>query len=242
MIFDIIKFEEIESTNITAKNIINDLKSDSHFKIITAKSQQNGRGRYDREWVSEEGNFFTSIILKKELLPFKDTNLLPIISAIFLHDTLSEYIDNCKIKWPNDILINGKKISGVLIESIKSDNDIFYIIGIGINNTSFPKEMLYPATSLKYEGVSTSNEDILKQLMRKFSNFGNSDSFVVDKLQIINRWKEKASGIGNKIEIRQLNESINGIFKDIDNDGNLLLQKNNNEIVKISAGDIFMLD
>jgi len=240
--FIIKKYTEVESTNTTAKELIKENTSDSHGIFVIADRQKNGRGRYKREWISDEGNIFLSIILKEDKLGFEDKDLLPFIVAIFLNQTLSEYLDKCKIKWPNDILVNEKKISGILIETYKNNDDLYYIIGIGINNMFFPQDMLYPATSLKHENVIVKNEEIVNKLMNNFQTIENKDSFVSDRTKIISSWKENASGIDKKIEVKQMEKTINGIFKDIDLYGNLILEKENKEIENISAGDIFMLD
>ena len=236
------KYSTVESTNITAKEIISDLGAESHGYFITADSQTGGRGRYNREWISKEGNIFLSIILNENKIDFDSKDLLPFITSIFLRNALSEYLDDIKIKWPNDILVSNKKISGILIETYRNKDDLYYIIGIGINNIFFPEDMLYPATSLKHEDVYIDNDQIIEKLMEEFSIINDKDSFLSDRTKIINSWKENASGFNKKIKVNQMDKTINGIFKDIDLDGNLILEKENKVIEKISAGDVFMLD
>ncbi len=115
-------YKEVTSTMDIAKNLIKENKEG----IVVAEIQTEGRGRYGRKWLSPEGGLYFSFVLKKS----KITDFLSEIISLSLVETMKNFgIENCKIKFPNDIIINEKKICGILIEKI----DEFYIAGIGIN-------------------------------------------------------------------------------------------------------------
>jgi len=136
--YPVYKFKKVKSTMDIAKNFINDNK----LGIIVAEEQTEGRGRYGRKWFSPKGGLYFSFQIKKNKL----TDFLSEIVALSLIDTMKDFGLTCKIKFPNDIIINEKKICGILIEK-KGD---FYIVGIGINVK-------------KIEGDYVSMEELIKR-------------------------------------------------------------------------------
>ena len=113
-------FDEINSTNLKAKELAQ--KNADEGTIVISKIQKKGRGRFDRTWESPEGGLYFSIVLKPDCKPDK-TTLLPLVGALSVCKTITSITDlNVKIKWPNDVLINGKKVSGILLESESGKN------------------------------------------------------------------------------------------------------------------------
>lgn len=223
-----IRYEEVTSTNDIAKNYAN-----CHTPIIiTAGKQTAGRGRCGRNWQSLKGNLFFS-----QLIP----NYIPVTNLVFIvslsiAETLQEIIDeDIIIKWPNDILVNRKKISGILIETY--ENSI--IIGIGINLTSHPDlvDTIYPATDLQSLGYVLLPDDFLQNYIRHFDK--NIAICSSGFSAIRQKWLEFAKYINSPIKVRCSDYIKEGIFKGIDEQGFLLLEQENT-IIKIAAGDVFI--
>ena len=148
MKFEIFKFENVTSTNDVAINLIKEEQKE--FGCVYAGIQTKGRGTHGRKWISNKGNFFVSIFfpLKNNYPPFNEFSIINpiIISGVIKHFCKKE---NINLKFPNDVLVNGKKICGILQELIISNNKNFLIIGIGVNIVSSPNiNNKYQATNI----------------------------------------------------------------------------------------------
>jgi len=217
-------FLHLSSVNSTMQEIKKIRKNKNIFLI--ADEQKNGIGRRGNSWESPPGNIYFSISLKYDL-NLKDHfiyNAAIVLSIVNVLNTISN--DDIKIKWPNDILINFKKISGVMSE-IYQKNQINYInIGVGINFISSPKLNEYKTTHV-YEINNTIDKnkliyDIVKNFFSQI-NLIHNEKFDI----IINDFKSKLLYLGKKINLEHENKSkISGIFEDINNDGSILLNIN----------------
>ena len=148
MKFEIFKFENVTSTNDVAINLIKEEQKE--FGCVYADIQTKGRGTHGREWISDKGNFFGSIFfpLKNNYPPF---NEFSIINPIIISGVIKHFCEkkNIKLKFPNDIFVNRRKICGILQELITINSKKFLIIGIGINIVSNPKiNNKYQATNI----------------------------------------------------------------------------------------------
>lgn len=225
--------DETSSTNDVAIEL--SANSEDEKYIVSAKKQTNGRGRRGREWHSQKGNLFFSQAVKDHV---DILNKLPFIVSLVLLETIMYFEPKAsvKIKWPNDILANDGKISGILLE--KASND-YVIIGVGVNIVSSPTSNIsYKTTSLKQMGIDVDRIEFLKQYLEKFDekmkylqNYGFTS--------IIKNWLEHAVGLGQKIVVNSEKNSEDGVFCGLDADGALLLRQNEH-IKKIYAGDIFI--
>lgn len=187
MKYKVINFDVITSTNQYIKEQYKNLEP---FTIINANKQTNGRGRVDRKWESIEGKNLTfSIYLKPKILPEK----LPLLSLVIgasIYNVLSKYI-NCSIKWPNDIIVNDKKIAGILVESIYSNKLEALVAGIGINinQGQFSNDLKNKATSLFIETNTEYNKNIiLDEFIKEFDLLYND--FIIGNNQFVNICKE----------------------------------------------------
>ena len=167
MIIKQFKFKLVGSTNNVAINLIKHKK----LKVgaILAERQNKGRGQRGKKWISYKGNFFASIFfeLKKSMPNFKEFSL---INPYIVKKTLKEYsTHHVKIKWPNDLLIQDKKVCGILQELIQFEKKFFLIVGIGINTVYSPKVNSFRCTSLlESSGKSIDNSKILKSLKNNY--------------------------------------------------------------------------
>ena len=151
MKFEIFKFENVTSTNDVAINLIKNEKKESG--CVCADTQTKGRGTYGKRWISDKGNLFGSIFfpLKNNYPPFNEFSIInPIIIAGVIKHFCKE--KNITLKFPNDVLVNGRKICGILQELINSDNGKFLIVGIGVNIVTNPNiNKRYQATNILIE-------------------------------------------------------------------------------------------
>lgn len=233
----------VDSSNEEAKRLA--LAGSPDGMVVWTKSQLEGRGRYEREWVSPEGNLYLSILLRPDYDILVGSQL-SFIMALAVGDAISCFLapeKSVQYKWPNDVLIDGKKVAGILLESASKANNQkidWMIAGIGINVLVSPTKLDQPVTSIAQEssGDTVSVEKVLDRFMhnvalwrtaweqRGFSN-------------IRKEWLSKAYGLGKEISVMFRGEKIHGIFKDMDEEGLLVLELPNGEEQRISSGEVF---
>lgn len=231
--------EEIDSTNSEI------LSGKQNYKktgtVILAEKQHVGKGRKDRTWQSAKGlNLTFSILLTKESLSSININHLNFTASLAVANAIENLFQlKTELKWPNDVLINKKKVSGILTESsIKGSKIERVVIGIGlnVNQFTFQGEFNFPPTSLKLEvGDTIDRENMLAEILNNFEELLLELSNKPEN--ILNDWRAKCKMIGDKISISEDDKIKTGIFYDIDENGYLLL-KHNNSIEKIHFGDV----
>jgi BirA family biotin operon repressor/biotin-[acetyl-CoA-carboxylase] ligase len=238
----IYSFETISSTNDFAKEIAS--KGEPEGTIVIADEQTKGRGKLDRKWFSPKGkNLLFSIILRPKIKTDR-IQLLTLLAGVSVCESLEKFGIYSDLKWPNDLLIQCKKVCGILLESsFRGDIPEFVIIGIGLNvNTDvddFPPELRNNVTSLKIiTGKEFDKKEILSEICIRleknyFSEIESEFSYIVGK------WKSKCHSIGKILTITSGNNKITGIFEDIHNDGSIKIKLENGEILKILSGDIY---
>lgn len=210
---------------------------------VTARRQLGGRGRRGRAWISEPGNLYASLLLI-DAAPQAALASLPLVVALALHRAITAEMpfagERIRIKWPNDILVDGRKVSGILIEAEGlADGRNAIVIGCGVNIAHKPENPLYPATSLAEAGASTSPEALFARLMVKLAHAldvwqrgEGVDAIVAD-------WKAQVHGIGQPITVNLPDRSLSGIFAGIERDGLLALRVDSGETLRIASGDVF---
>ncbi len=216
-------YRSIESTMSTIKELIKD-KNDSYFVI--AEKQVNGKGRRGNIWHSPKGNIYISfnLHLQKDI---EDYFIYNIATAISISKTLDEACNiQSKIKWPNDIKINGKKISGIMTEIVKFKDINNIIIGFGINVKSSPKNIEYPTTFTKEINPVTDNKTIIDLFIKFFfMNYYKIQNS--DYESILNEYKNKLLYLNENINL-EIDDSVvlNGNFQDINLDGSMRIKIN----------------
>ena len=172
MKFEIFKFKEVNSTNDVAIKLIKEEKKDAG--CVYAERQTKGRGRQGKKWISEKGNLFGTIFfsLRKDYPPF---NEFTVINPIIISKVIKHYCKNeiISFRWPNDVLVNGKKICGILQEVINVNNKNFLIIGVGINIDSNPKiNIKHEATNIYIETKKKpSIKEVINILINSYEKF-----------------------------------------------------------------------
>ena len=228
MKFKIFRFKKVKSTNNTAIRIIRN--TNYNHGMIISKIQSNGRGQYGKKWISYNGNLFVSFFYKLDNLTVS-FNQLTKINCLLVKRLLSLYYKKKIIfKKPNDLLINKKKIAGILIDSISKGNKICELyVGIGINAKIAPPNLNYETTCLK--DVSTITISRMKVLSKLIFYFNYWEKVFQNKsfIYIANCWMERSLPINSRISFKDNNKIINGIYKGISETGSIRILINNKE-------------
>ena len=234
--FVIYEFNELDSTNKTAFDMALAGKI-SNCEIILAKKQNAGRGRLQRNWDSPAGNLYFSLVIKPQVAINKIPEL-SFVAIAALRLAIEKIVPNSvKNKWPNDLLVDEKKVAGLLLESESNgQNCEFVVIGIGVNLVSNPQNTMFPASNLAICGIKISPHELLKKFLDEFENLYQVWlDFGFTKISKI--WLQQAYRLNEIIKIKIDETEVSGIFAGIDEVGNLLL--NQHEIIrKISVADV----
>lgn len=226
--YDIIEYDVVDST-------MNVIKNFPENTIIIAQKQEKGRGKGNRIWNSENNNnLYFSLIIKanKTNLDYSQLSFVVSIAMRQAIKTFDKKNNNIISKWPNDILINEKKVCGILLEFDYSTKNL--IIGCGVNIDSFPNTAMFKATSLKNEEIFTNKYNILKEFLKNFD-------FLLKKWEIEGfspireLWLKNCYKLNKEILVNEQS----GIFIDIDNEGTLIMKLSNGKEIYIKSGDVF---
>ena len=229
-------FKTLTSTNDEAKRLA---KKGLDKIVVIAGKQTKGRGRFNREWASGLGGLYMTIVLKEENLD--KVRYLTLIASLAVAKTIEKLTKlNALVKWPNDVLINNKKICGILTETI-SDNKNYALVGIGlnINQKNFNRHISNKAVSLKI--ITTKNHNIKKISKIIIDNFNSLYTYYKNKnyKKIIGIWKNCSHTLGKRVKVKTLSEVFVGEAVDVDKNCNLILRLDNGKLKKIVEGDIF---
>ncbi len=218
--YKVLSFDKISSTQTYAHDMIAQGKASDHM-VIVAAAQYAGRGRYRRKWVSHHGNLYASFIFNS---PERDPCLSYAV-AVAIAETIISYGVSPQIKWPNDILVNNAKISGVLIEYAGR----FVIVGIGINVHTNPTVPEYKTTRLdEYTNVDVT--DLMSRLVKNLDKFINADFDSVRK-----RWMDLAAGLNRLVKYRGEMVELIGV-----NDNGALVVRRGIEYLLVHGDEISM--
>lgn len=235
-------FHAIDSTNSKAYELA--LAGAEEGEVVIAESQEKGRGRLGRKWFSPPFlNLYLSVILRPKIPPHQ-ASLITLMAAVATADAVQKLSKlSPSIKWPNDILLEGRKVAGLLNE-IHSEMDRihFVILGIGVNLNMgakmFSKEIQEVATSLKKEmGQVISRKAFLQALLLELEMW--YEIFLKEgALPVLKAWRDRAQIEGRSVKVTSLGETLSGIAVDIDSDGALILETGDGEQKRIVAGDV----
>jgi BirA family biotin operon repressor/biotin-[acetyl-CoA-carboxylase] ligase len=234
-----INYDVIDSTNSEA---IRQAKLGAPEGIcITARQQTSGRGRQGRRWESEkDAGLYFSVVLR----PGLDTEYLPLITlmaGVAVHDTLVELGLKPDIKWVNDVLIGGKKISGILAETADTPTGTAVIVGIGINvrNGNFPAELADIATSAEAEGVLITPPELAAVLTKYLGYFYEILCSPDGPASIREEWRKRSTyHTGKAVRTIVDGDTIDGITDGIEENGALRIVDTNGKVHIIQAGDV----
>lgn len=217
----------------------------AHGTVIWAKRQTAGRGRQGRTWVSPMGNCYSTVIFHLKASP-SEAAKLSFAVALAVADTVTLQLPpslshKITCKWPNDVLVEGAKISGILLEtrSGREGQIAWLLAGVGINLATKPVGMAYPATSLNELGATSTVPAVLECYLARLAHWlslWRTQGFA----PVRQAWRERAWGLGETISVRVTHGELQGIFEDLDETGALILRLENGDAKMITAGDVFL--
>lgn len=232
--FRLIAVETIDSTNDEAKRAA--LAGAGHGTVVWAQKQTAGRGRRGREWISPAGNLHCSLLLDGGSEPSRMPQLA-FVAAIAVRAALAELVPGTafQVKWPNDVLCQGRKISGMLLEQASG----LVVVGIGVDVAFAPEAGLYPTTCLRQIGSGAESFDVLTSLCDQMGSWyarWREEGFA----PIRQAWLDGAAGLSGPVTVRLSDETtLEGTFAGLDPDGALMLVQADGGQRKVLAGDVF---
>jgi len=229
--------DEVESTN---ELLLNSKDFSQNGTVLLAEYQSKGKGRKDKVWISNSGQNLTFSVLLKGEFKSRKINLINLSTSLAIAQAIENLCQlNVELKWPNDVLIDKKKVAGILLESTSKNNKIIKIvigIGINVNQPNFPGKFDIPPTSIRKEFHSIVNrERLLSEVLNNLEQ--NFDSAKDQSEKIMNDWRARCKMIGEKIKIIDDERIKFGIFEDIDEEGFMILRQGDLR-EKIHQGDV----
>ena len=209
---------------------------------VLADAQTGGRGRRGRSWISPRGNLYVSVLLRPEM-PVATLGLFSFVASLALARALPPALERerVRLKWPNDVLVDGAKIAGILLETCATPQGMALIIGMGVNIATHPAAAGYPATSLGALGFDMARETpevllgrflpLLRELGLDLQRNGFSG--------LRAHWLAQAAGLESAIVARLPDRELRGCFMGIDEKGCLLVRHPTGIVEKLSSGEVF---
>ncbi len=231
-------FPQIDSTNEEIKrNLANNLPEGT---VVIADLQTQGRGRQGRSWHSESGaGLYLSTLLKPNL-PLDNLSCITLMAGVATAGAIQQQTSApVRLKWPNDILINGKKLAGILCECIPGNTPAIIVgIGVNLNHTHFPADLQRTATSLKLEtGKDVNRANLVLSLLQNLDS--EYDEFLHGKTErLIREWTENSDLFGKTVTVHQKGTSLTGTAIGLDPRGRLILQTLNGEQQVLDSGEV----
>lgn len=230
----IVCFDELDSTNSYLKR---EYPSYKDMTVVVASHQSEGKGRLGRKWEDDSSSLLFSILLKNSL-DMEHASLLSLLSGVCLHETLLDYSIPSEIKWPNDVLLQGKKCAGILLESVVRDKPEALIVGIGVNlnNVRFPDEIKDKAVSLFLaSGRKFDRMEFLKaflgHFMERYSRFRKKDFSFLEVL------KNNSYLDGKEILLDYYGENLKCRVVSVLDDGRLEVIDRNGKLHDVDSGE-----
>lgn len=244
--------DSVGSTNAIALERARD--GDPGRLWVVSKKQESGRGRRGRVWATPEGNLAATLLLTTGS-DLKTVATLGFVAGLALADALNAVApgriaiaadgagdgqgNRFELKWPNDVLADGAKMAGILLESSMLDADRFALaIGIGVNVVAHPEDVPYPATSLKALGAKCDAETLFLALSDAWTENMRLWNEGQGLEHIRRRWLARAAGLGSQVAVRVDGNVVRGVFETIDEDCRFVIRDDSGALLKIAAGDV----
>lgn len=233
---------EVGSTNDWAKELA--MLDAPEGTVTIAETQKAGRGRLERGWISPKGGLYFSFILRPKLKPAEAVRLV-FVAGLAVAEVLHEvYGLRVETKWPNDVLVNGRKVCGILSEAnITGEVVNFVIVGVGVNanfdvKKALPETLWENATSLEDEiGRRVQLENLFKVVLESLENL--YDLFLKESFTpILEKWKTYAGFLGSKVEVSNETERLMGVALNVDLDGSLIVKLEDGTVKRVLVGDV----
>jgi len=230
------------STNAELRSRIEVGERLGHPAVLLTDAQTAGRGRLDRTWSAPAGSALAVSTLLRDLPSEIDTwGWIPLAAGVAMTDAVAAQLPGHAVglKWPNDVLVDGAKLSGILLETEqRADLSRFLVIGIGVNTTQAPQGLPYPATSLAALGHHVSAETLFRELSAEWVGLmdlwqGGRGFPAIRRL-----WLERAAGLEGEILVQTGRENLRGTFETLDDTGQLVVRLGDGSSRLVTAGDV----
>lgn len=208
--------------------------------VVWAGQQTAGRGRQGRTWVSPPGNLYATLLLRPHGPPSAAARL-GFAAGLALADAASAWIapERVTLKWPNDLMLDGAKAAGILLESSgRAERVDWLLIGSGVNLASHPEGLDYPVTSFAGAGAAVTPGELLQSYIKFFDIYRKmlqTNGFSALRAT----WLKRAQGLGQRMTARLPGASLSGIFRDLDEDGALVLEEEAGRRRRITAAEVY---
>jgi BirA family biotin operon repressor/biotin-[acetyl-CoA-carboxylase] ligase len=239
--YRLIAYDSISSTNDEAKRLAREGAAEG--TLLWALEQTAGRGRRGRVWVSPRGNLYLSLVLRPDC-SVASAAQLGFVAALAVGDALRAMLpltERVTYKWPNDVLINNRKVAGLLLESetVAPEKLSFIVVGVGVNLTTSPQSTEFPATSIMEEGLGEIMPEVMLEKFAAHFRSWNTRWRAEGFIPVRAAWLTAAAiARGEPIRVRLESRAFCARFLDLDHEGNLLLDRAG-ECLRIAAGEVF---
>ncbi len=234
----IINLDEIDSTNEYLKRMSKDGWNSEEPLVVTAQYQTSGKGRRGRSWVTQPGTTLMFSVMMKPKLTLNDCSMLTLVMALAVRRALCDMDIETKIKWPNDLVLNKKKICGILTEAIAETGQIIIGVGINTNQDSMPDDLKDSATSILMETDDCVDHDsLLDNIIYHFEKLTESVYEAGDLSPVREEYEESLVSMNSKVTVLDPNGEYDGICKGIDDKGQLIVEHDDKE-TKVYAGEV----
>ena len=231
---------EVASTNTLAMEMA--AKGTPEGTVVIAETQTGGKGRLGRKWISPRGNLYLSVVLRPNI-PMHKAPLITLMGAVAVASAIRTTCGfEAGIKWPNDILIAGRKVSGLLTEmSAEQDRIRHIVLGIGVDVNmdlgALPPEVRSFTTTLAAEAEAVIDRtSLLQQLLRDLE--GWYEKFLANDAAVLEEWKKLNLTIGNRVYVSGAGETLKGLAQGVDNEGRLIVRRDDGTLHTVAAGDV----
>ena len=232
---------EIDSTNAEAMRL--SAAGERGPLWIWSDRQLQGRGRQGRSWISEAGNLYATLLLTLDM-PAGAAGSLSVAASLAVLGALKRFIGNrakLELKWPNDVLIDGRKAAGILVESTIGGEGMVFAIGCGLNLSSAPADTRYGAAALAGHGVQVEPREALEALSEEVDRLLRRWNAGAGFRELRTEWLQSARGLGGIVNVAVGGRTVEGYFEGLSDKGGLLL-RNQTGLQELHAGEVIQAD
>ncbi len=233
-----INLDEVDSTNEYLKRLVADGWNSEDITVVSAQYQNAGKGRRGRQWLTEPGTALTFSVLLKPRMDLSDCSMLTLVMAMAVRRALADMDIETSIKWPNDIVINGKKICGILTEAIAETGHIIIGCGVNTNQESFPEDLSDRSTSVLIETDDCVDHDsLLESIIYHLEKLIDSFMETGDLSNLKEEYEEALVSMDTEVTVLDPEGEYKGICLGIDERGQLKV-KHDEEVTCVYAGEV----
>jgi BirA family biotin operon repressor/biotin-[acetyl-CoA-carboxylase] ligase len=238
--YRLVSFDSIGSTN--EEGLARARAGDQGGLWLVTDQQVSGRGRRNRAWISPRGNLAASVLEMIEVTPAQAATL-GFAAGVALAEALRSFFVQAELKWPNDVLLRGAKLSGILLEAESlSQGRMAVVTGIGVNIVGAPQDVPYAAVSLADAGFALSAQQLFARLSDCWARALQLWDQGRGMPQLRTKWLSYAAGVGGPVNIQAGGRTVTGTFETIDDGGHLIVATADGRRMPIASGEVFFGD